>query len=73
MPFRGGYRRPATMGWQNRSSSKGRKPTTSHEQTQKSEHKPSRESKSAVGQMRQPWGRSRGGGRGHGGGKDPKA
>ena len=34
-PFHGGYRWPTSMGWRNRSSSKGRKPTTSHNRTQR--------------------------------------
>ena len=36
-PFRGCYRWPTSMGWRNRSSSKGRKPTTSPYRTQRTE------------------------------------
>ena len=71
MPFRGENRWPASTGWQNRSSSKGRKPTTSHDRFPKSDHKSSRGSKSAADQTHQPKGRSRGSGTGRGSGKDP--
>ena len=65
-PFHGG-----NWGWWNRSSSKERKPTTTHDRALRSDHKSFRGSKPAAGQTPQPKGKPRGGRRGCGG-KDPK-